>query len=431
LLCITGAEALYADMGHFGRPPITAAWLGVVFPSLVLCYFGQGAIVLQQSSATTNPFFHLTSTALTIPLVVLATIATVIASQAVISGVFSLAEQAVGLGLLPRMRIRHTSAEIAGRVYLPAANWLLYLMVVGVVVGFGSSAALASAYGIAVTGTMATTTALLFVVTRTRWRWPLWQALTATLPLLGVDLLFFSSNALKVVHGGWFPLLLAALLFTVMLTWDRGRKVTAKRLAEEGSLSNFAATLGNQKPPLKRVPGTAVYLHPSEKTTPLALRINVQHNRIRHEQILIVHAHTMRKPHVSETERVSIERLGSAPDGPLLVTARFGYRDRPNIPDALKLGSEQNGLLRNTENPTYFLSHIDIRPAARGRMAGWRIRLFSLLARNAFNPAEHFQLPDRCVVNLGFPNVLTFQICNRSDRAVEVQPGRGPGRWRC
>jgi KUP system potassium uptake protein len=402
VLCVTGVEALYADLGHFGRAPITTAWLAVVFPSLVLCYFGQGAVVLRTPAAATNPFFHLTGTGLTIALVVVATIATVIASQAVISGVFSLTEQAVGLGLLPWMRIRHTSPEMEGQVYLPTANWLLYVTIVGVVVGFGSSSALASAYGIAVTGTMAATTSLLFVVMRSRWSWSRAQALAVVAPLLAVDLLFFSANLLKVVHGGWFPLLLGLAVFVVMLTWDRGRRIVAgRRAAVGGSLVDFVDGLRRRKPPLERVPGTAVYLHTSEKTTPIAFRLNVEHNHVRHERVVIIHARTLRVPHVSDEQRVSVDQLGSPSDNVVLVTASFGYRDRRDIPAALQLAVGESEELSGLDDPTYFLGRVFVHPAKRGGMARWQKRLFAVLARNAPHPAEYFQLPDDRVVAVG------------------------------
>jgi KUP system potassium uptake protein len=402
VLCITGVEALYADLGHFGRRPITTAWLAVVFPSLILCYFGQGAVVLREPNATTNPFFHLTGGSLTIPLVVVATVATVIASQAVISGVFSLTEQATGLGLLPRLRITHTSSQVPGQVYLPAVNWLLYVATIGVVVGFGSSAALASAYGIAVTGTMATTTALLLVVTRRRWRWSLPRSLLVGLPLLAVDLAFLTANALKVVHGGWFPLLLGGLLFTLMLTWHRGGElVTRRRHAEEGSLEDFAARLQTDGRKLQRVPGTAVYLHANETTTPLALRLSVEHDHVRHEQIIVVRALELRTPHVSDDDRVHVDTLGAETDQIALVTARFGYRDRANIPAALQLAAEQSDELDRIHEPTYYLSRIVIQADGRSHLPKWQKHLFSRMARNATSPAEHFQLPHDRVVNIG------------------------------
>jgi KUP system potassium uptake protein len=402
VLCITGVEALYADMGHFGRVPIATAWLAVVLPSLALCYFGQGALILQDPRAATNPFFHLTSHAWTIPLVVLATTATVIASQAAISGVFSLTQQAVQLGYLPRLAIHHTSEQVRGQIYLPAINWLLYVTIVGVVLGFGSSARLAAAYGIAVTGTMATTSVLLYVVTRRLWRWSTARALLVILPLLAVDLAFFAANLLKVHRGGWFPLLLGGALFVLMRTWDRGRDaVTRKRIAEEGPLREFVGGLGGLAPPLVTVPGTAVYPTSNTDTTPLALRINVEHNHIRHEQIVIFHAAVRDVPHVRRNERVVIDNLGDPADRVILVTAKFGYSDRPDVPDALERAARQSNELQNLGEATYFLSRIIIRPTRRPGMAFWRKRVFSALARNASSPADYFRLPPDQVVALG------------------------------
>jgi KUP system potassium uptake protein len=402
VLCITGVEALYADMGHFGRVPIATAWLAVVLPSLALCYFGQGALILQEPRIATNPFFHLTSHSLTIPLVLLATTATVIASQAAISGVFSLTQQAVQLGYLPRLEIRHTSEEVRGQIYLPAINWLLYVTIVGVVLGFGSSARLAAAYGIAVTGTMATTSVLLYIVTRRLWRWPTWLALLVITPLLALDLAFFAANLLKVHHGGWFPLLLGGALFVLMRTWERGRDaVTKKRIEEEGPLRDFVRGLAQLAPPLLTVPGTAVYPTSRIDTTPLALRINVEHNHIRHQQIVIFHAAIRDVPHVRRDQRVEIDNLGDPADRVLLVTAQFGYSDRPDVPDALRRAALQTHELDNLDDATYFLSRILIRPTRRPGMAYWRKRIFSALARNASSPADYFRLPPDRVVALG------------------------------
>jgi len=402
VLCITGVEALYADMGHFGRVPIATAWLAVALPSLILCYFGQGALILRDPRIAANPFFHLTAHSLTIPLVALATVATVIASQAVITGAFSLTQQAIQLGYLPRMSIRHTSEQIRGQIYLPGINWLLYVAIVAVVLGFGSSASLAAAYGIAVTGTMAATSVLAYIVTRRLWRWPTWLALLVVAPLLAIDLTFFASNLLKVHHGGWFPLLLGGVLFVLMRTWDRGRKVvTDKRIAEEGPLREFIARLDRHTPPLQTVPGTAVYLTSSTDTTPLALRINVEHNHIRHEQIVIFRAEILDVPHVSDDQRCAIDNLDDPSDRIVLVNARFGYRDRPDVPAALRLAASQTRELHNLHDATYFLSRITIRPTQRGGMAMWRKQLFSALARNASSPSEYFQLPDDQVVALG------------------------------
>jgi KUP system potassium uptake protein len=402
VLCITGVEALYADMGHFGRLPIATAWLVVVLPSLLLCYFGQGALLLHDPRVAANPFFHLGSRSLTIPLVVLATIATVIASQAAIAGAFSLTQQAIQLGYLPRLEIRHTSEQVRGQIYLPAVNWLLYVAIVGVVLGFGSSASLAAAYGIAVTGTMATTSVLLYVVTRRLWRWSTWLALLVIAPLLAIDLTFFAANLLKVHHGGWFPLLLGGALFVLMRTWNRGGEVvTRKRLAEEGPLREFVARLDQHEPPVQIVPGTAIYLSSETDMTPLALRINVERNHIRHEQVVIFHASILDVPHIRGEQRVDVDNLGDPGDRIVLVTARFGYGDRPDVPAALRQAASHTPELEHLDEATYFLSRILIRPTRRGGMAFWRKRLFSALARNASSPAEYFRLPADRVVLLG------------------------------
>jgi KUP system potassium uptake protein len=389
-------------MGHFGRVPIATAWLAVVLPSLALCYFGQGALILRDPRIAANPFFHLSSHSLTIPLVVLATVATVIASQAVISGAFSLTQQAIQLGYLPRLEIRHTSERIRGQIYLPAVNWLLYIAIVGVVIGFGSSASLAAAYGIAVTGTMATTSVLVYIVTRRVWGWQTRLAVLVITPLLTIDLMFFASNLLKVHHGGWFPLLLGGALFVLLRTWDRGSDVvTRKRIAEEGPIREFIAQLDQHVPPLQTVPGTAVYLTSDTDTTPLALRINVERNHIRHEQIVIFHAAILDVPHVGGGQRVEVDNLGDPADRIVLVTAKFGYADRPDVPAALRRAAHETRELENLDDATYFLSHIIIRPTRRSGMAFWRKRLFGALARNASSPAEYFRLPADHVVALG------------------------------
>jgi KUP system potassium uptake protein len=402
VLCITGVEALYADMGHFGHIPIATAWLAVVLPSLVLCYFGQGAVILQDPRVVSNPFFHLGSHSLTIPLVVLATIATVIASQAVIAGAFSLTQQAIQLGYLPHLEIRHTSEQVRGQIYLPAVNWLLYVVIVGIVLGFGSSASLAAAYGIAVTGTMTTTSILVYVVTRRLWRWPTWLAVLVITPLLAIDLTFFAANLLKVRHGGWFPLLVGGALFVLMRTWDRGQEaVTKKRLAEDGPLRDFITRLVQHEPPVRTVPGTAIYFASSTDTTPLALRINVERNHIRHEQVVIFHAAILDVPHIRGDRRVDVDNLGDPGDRIVLVTARFGYRDRPDAPTALRRAAGNTPELERLDDATYFVSRILVRPKRRAGMAFWRKRLFSALARNASSPAEYFQLPTQQVVLLG------------------------------
>ncbi len=405
VLCITGVEALYADMGHFGRPPIAGAWLVLVFPCLVLCYLGQGATILHDPATAANPFFNLAPDALKIPLVILATVATVIASQAVITGAFSVTQQATQLGYLPRVTIFHTSEQVRGQIYAPAINWLLYVAVVLLVLGFETSSALAAAYGIAVTGTMAATTVLAYVVTRRLWGWSGRRSALVVVPLLTIDLAFFGSNLLKVHHGGWFPLLLGGGLFVLMTTWDRGRAVvTQKRIAEEGPLQPFVTALDHQTPPIERVPGMAVYLNASDVTTPLALRHNVRHNHVRHEHIVIFRAVTADVPHVERAKRVQVDDLGHPADGVTLVTGHFGFRDVPNVPDALALAATMSPELKDgkLDEATYFLSKVTIHPSDEGSMLWrWRKRLFAALARNASSPAEYFGLPEDQVIALG------------------------------
>jgi KUP system potassium uptake protein len=402
VLCITGVEALYADMGHFGRIPIATAWLALVLPSLVLCYFGQGALILHDPRVAANPFFHLAPHALTMPLVVLATVATVIASQAVISGAYSLTQQAIRLGYLPRMTIRHTSERIRGQIYVPAINALLYVAVVLLVLGFGSSASLAAAYGVAVTGTMAITTVLAYVVTRRIWGWPAWRAVLVVAPLLAIDFAFVGSNLLKIPRGGWFPLILAGAILVVMTTWDRGRAVvTRKRTVEEGPLHDFIASLASQRPPVTRVPGTAIYLHARPDTTPLAMRYNVRHNHVRHEHVVIFRAVMLDIPHARDHDRLRIDDLGDPADAVTLVTARFGYSDSPNVPHALAIAKERSRELGELADPTYFLSRIDILPVPAGDMPMWRKRIFAALARNASSPVAYFWLPEDQVISLG------------------------------
>src|SRR3954464_7247059 len=307
VLTVTGAEALYADMGHFGRRPIRRAWFAVVFPALILNYMGQGALILRRPDAVDNPFFLLFPHWSRLPMVFLATIATVIASQAVISGAFSVTRQAVQLGFLPRLTILHTSRQEVGQVYVPAVNWGIYVAVAALVVGFGSAEHLASAYGIAVTGTLAIDTVLFFVVVRMLWHKPLWLVILGGGAFLTVDLTFFAANLPKVLHGGWFPLLIALVIFVVLTTWQRGREiVTRNRTEEEGPLRAFIEEVHAMDPPAYRPPRTGVFLNPSIDTTPLALRANLEHNRAVHENVVIVSVQTLRVPHVPAEERVSI-----------------------------------------------------------------------------------------------------------------------------
>jgi KUP system potassium uptake protein len=403
VLAVTGAEALYADMGHFGRSPIRRSWFMFVFPALTLNYLGQGSLIVGSPKAIDNPFFLLMPEWARIPMVFLATVATVIASQAVISGAFSVTRQAVQLGFLPRVTIRHTSREEVGQVYAPAVNAGLFLAVVALVVGFGSSAKLASAYGIAVTGTLAIDTILFFVVVRMLWHKPLWMVVVGTASFLTVDLAFFAANLPKVAHGGWFPLTIAALIFVVLITWQRGREIVSRnRIKEEGPLQDFVEDLREFDPPLYRPPRTAVFLNANRDTTPLALRAMVEHSRVVHENVVIFSIEVLRVPHVPRDERIVIDDLGYGDDGISHVTARFGFQDEQDVPATLRL-AEEVGLESHIdcENPSYFLSQITINPTDEPTMAKWRKRLFVAIARNSASPVEYFRLPDDQTVTMG------------------------------
>jgi KUP system potassium uptake protein len=401
VLTITGAEALYADMGHFGRSPIRRAWFAFVFPALTLNYMGQGALILATPRAIDNPFFLLFPHWARIPMVVVATAATVIASQAVISGAFSVTRQAVQLGFLPRLTIRHTSHEEVGQVYAPAINWGIFVAVVALVVGFGSSAALASAYGIAVTGTLAIDTLLFFVVVRLLWHKPLWLVLAGGALFLTVDLTFFSANLTKVLHGGWFPLSIALVVFVVLTTWQRGREiVTRNRTEEEGPLREFVEEVRAMEPPVYRAPRTGVFLNANIDTTPLALRANLEHTHTVHASVVIVSVQTLRVPHVAVAERVSVDDLGYQDDGITHITARYGFQDKIDVPRMLRMAAERLECAIDVDNASYFLSRIAIVTTDAPGMSRWRKRLFVAIARNAANPVAYFGLPDHRTVVL-------------------------------
>jgi KUP system potassium uptake protein len=401
VLTITGAEALYADMGHFGRGPIRRAWFAFVFPALVLNYMGQGALILASPRAIDNPFFLLFPHWARIPMVLAATAAAVIASQAVISGAFSVTRQAVRLGFLPRLTIRHTSHAEIGQVYVPAVNWGIFAAVVALVVGFGSSAALAAAYGIAVTGTLAIDTLLFFVVVRHLWRKPTWLAVTGCAIFLMVDLTFFSANLTKVLHGGWFPLLIALVVFVVLTTWQRGREiVTANRTEEEGPLRAFIEEVRAMDPPVYRTPSSAVFLNANIETTPLALRANVEHNHTIHASVVIMSIETERVPHVPVDKRVSIDDLGYRDDGITHITARYGFMDKIDVPATLRRVADDVEGDFDLDRASYFLSRISIVRTDAPGMSRWRKRLFMAIARNAANPVTLFGLPDAQTVVL-------------------------------
>ena len=402
VLAVTGAEALYADMGHFGPHPIRRAWFAFVFPALTLNYLGQGALILHDPHAISSPFFLLLPHWGRLPVVLLATVATVIASQAVISGAFSVTRQAVQLGFLPRLTIHHTSKHEVGQVYAPGVNWGIFVAVVALVVGFGSSAKLASAYGIAVTGTLAIDTILFFVVVRKMWHKPAWLVAAGLVSFLFVDLAFFSANLRKIVHGGWFPLTIAAIIFVVLITWQRGRTiVTRNRTEHEGSLRAFVDEVRTMDPPVFRVQGTAVFLNANPETTPIAMRANVEHNHTLHESAVILSIETLKVPHVKRDDRLSVDDLGYGDDGITHLTARFGFQDQPDVPATLLL-AQQQALLECDIDPddcSYFLSRITVLPTDAPGMRRWRKNLFAAMSRNSANPVEYFALPgDRTIV---------------------------------
>jgi KUP system potassium uptake protein len=404
VLTVTGAEALYADMGQFGRSPIRRAWFFVVFPALVLNYLGQAALLLSSPSAISNPFYLLSPKWAQLPMVILATMATVIASQAVISGAFSVTRQAMQLGFLPRMTIRHTSSRHEGRVYAPGANWLLFVAVIALVVGFGSSTALGSAYGVAVTGTFVLNTILFLAVAHVLWKTRPGLVALGAAGFLTVEVAFFASTLTKVVHGGWVPLVIAACVFVVMVTWRQGRQVVIEnRARKEGTLGDFVARVRDAKPPVTRVSGTGVYLNADVRMAPMALRANLDHNHVLHENVVVMTIDIERVPHVPEAERLVVDELGDPVDGISLLTAHLGYHDEVDIPATLRLAGEQGLLEREVDldEASYFVSRTAlIRTAAPG-LRRLRKRLFLLLWHNAASPIEYFRLSEDRTVLMG------------------------------
>ncbi len=401
VLAVTGAEALYADMGHFGRAPITFAWLALVLPALVLNYFGQGALLLVDESVVNAPFFLLVPQWAQIPMVVLSTAATVIASQAVITGAYSVASQAAQLGYLPRLRIAHTSETSAGQIYVPWINGMLLVAVLILVFAFRSSAALGYAYGMAVTGTITITTLLFLYIARVRWRAPLGLVVLGGGALLTVDLLFLAANMTKLLHGAWLPLLIGLVAFTVMTTWQRGRElVTVTRDTVEGPLRDFVGSLTERTPPLPRLPGTAVFLNRGSSTTPLSMLTNVEHIHVLHEHVAIVSVETPPVPRVPEHERITFDDLGFRDDGIFLVSMRFGYMERPDVPAALRTVDPAltEGAI-DVDNASYFLSRADLVAGPEPTMAAWRKRLFIAMSQGTADAVGYFCLPaDRTVI---------------------------------
>ncbi len=403
VLAITGVEALYADMGHFGRSPITRAWLLLVFPACILSYLGQGALILDDPGAISAPFFLLMPDPGRIPLVVLATAATVIASQAVISGAFSIAHQAAQLGYLPRLRVIHTSTYQYGQVYVPIINWILLVAVVGLVLAFQTSAKLAFAFGMAVTGTIAITTILFFVIVRHRWHRPLWLVLTGVALLLPVDLAFFGANLTKFTHGAWLPLLIGVILFTVMTTWFRGRAlVTEERFRVEGPLDEFVAQLRTHKPPVKRVPGTGVFLNRGKETAPLSMRACVDHLHSLPENVVILSLETLPVPRVRPKERLEIDDLGYRDDRITFVRARHGYAEEFDVPKLVrqiaKAGVE---CPVDARHASFYLSRVELKAGDEPGMAPWRKRLFLATALITAEPTGYFRLPRERTITLG------------------------------
>jgi KUP system potassium uptake protein len=395
-LSVTGAEALYADMGHFGRKPIQAAWTALVFPSLILCYLGQGSLILGTPEAAENPFFLLYPAWALLPMVGLATVATVIASQAVISGAFSLTQQAIQLKLIPRMLIRRTSETEKGQIFIPRANALLLVAVLLLVALFRTSENLAAAYGIAVTGTMVITAVLIFLVAWKVWQWPVVLAGLMVAPLLALDLVFLGANTLKVLEGGWLPLLLGGGLVLVMTTWVKGLRILlAKELKHQTPIEHFRKLLVGSS--VTRVPGTAVFLTPVPTEVPAALLHNLKHNHVLHEHNVLLTVKTMDVPRVPKSERATVEALG---DGFLRVTMRFGFMEEPNVPKAMP-DCRKTGWRFDTMKTSFFLSRRQVRPATTPRMPCWQTSLFIGLVSTAVDAAEHFHLPTTRTVEIG------------------------------
>jgi len=397
-LAVTGAEALYADMGHFGRAPIRIAWFALVLPALVINYFGQGALLLANPDTRVSPFFNLVPGWGLYPLVALSTSAAIIASQAIISGAFSLTQQAIQLGYSPRFDIRHTSAHEKGQVYIPEVNWLLMIATVGLVLGFGSSTNLAAAYGMSVTTAMIITPLLAYVVARERWGWSIGRAATVTGVFLVIDLSYFGANVLKIAHGGWFPLVVAGAVYLVMTTWHTGRRLVVRRLAAtEVPLSAFFENVRRRAP--VRVPGTGIFMTARAEGAPPILVHHLTHNKVLHEQIVLLTILPVDVPTVDLDTAVDVDALGN---GFYRVVARFGYMDAPDVPAALER-ARALGLSWDSADTTYYLAHLTLLAAAPARlgMMEWRDKLFVFLSRNARRATNFFRIPPDRVVEVG------------------------------
>jgi len=396
VLCFTGGEALYADLGHFGRNAIRFSWLAIAYPALVLNYFGQGALLLHHPEMKVNPFYGVVPELLLYPMVGLATVATVIASQALISGVFSITQQGIQLGFLPRIRIVHTSSEIMGQIYIPFVNYALMLACIGVVIGFGESSGLAGAYGLSVTGTMTISSFLFFLVLVHKRRWPLWKAIPLVSIFLALDLSFLGANFLKIVDGGWFTLLAALLIFIVMTTWRRGREELNRKLqVERLPVEFFLDDLAGHK--LPRVPGTAVFMTLSPAGIPPTLLHHVKHNHMLHEKVLLLTIRSVDVPIVPAKERVTVQDLGQ---GFYRLEALNGFMQIPDVPKILKIASAY-GLVTDPMTTTFYLGRESLLTTGNAKMLRWRKSLFAFMSRNAGTPAAYFKLPVNRVVELG------------------------------
>lgn len=395
-LTVTGAEALYADLGHFGRKPIQVAWLGFAFPALTLNYLGQGALVLSDHTALDNPFYKLYPEWALIPMVILATVATVIASQAVITGAFSLTRQAIQLGLLPRLEIRHTSESMAGQIYLPRVNWLLLAGVLFVVAIFKTSSALAAAYGVAVTADMVITSLLAFFVIWKLWGWKLWQTLLLIVPMVLIEQVFFAANMIKVLEGGWLPLVLACLIAIIMATWVRGARILSRYTRKNEAELDWLVRKLEAKPP-HRVPGTAVFFTADLDYAPTSLMHNLKHNRVLHERNIVLSIRTEDTPRVPRHERVTVDRSN---DTFVKVTARYGFMETPSIPKILDV-LKRKDLNVDMGSTSFFLSRRSLRTTPKSEMPAWQERLFIMLARSAQDATTYFKIPVDRVVEVG------------------------------
>ncbi len=399
VLAVTGGEALYTDMGHFGRFPIRLAWFGFVMPALVLNYFGQGALLLAEPEAIQNPFFHLAPDWALIPMLGLATLATVIASQAVISGAFSVARQSVQMGLLPRMQIVHTSGHEEGQIYVPFTNWTLYLAVVALVIGFKSSSNLAAAYGIAVTGTMLIDTILVAFVMALMWRWNIVAVIAVAGFFLAVDIAFFAANAIKIPEGGWFPLAMGFVSFAVLTTWNRGRKLVSQEMAKQSiPMDDFIKAIDG----VHRIEGTAVFMTSSKEGVPPALLHNLKHNQVLHERVALITIQTADTPHVNDLDRIYVHRMGK---GFMRIIARFGFMESPDIPAVLDM-CKHHGERFDLMETTFYLSRETIVPSMTKRMTMLRARLFAVMSKNATSASDFFRIPTNRVVELGTQLVI-------------------------